>query len=943
MVLGQFLAPTLTGHELNGEEGAMSFCTHCGAGLGLDAHFCPECGTALAVAAQAHVQGTVLAPVETSAPASGAADGKGSLRVTAVPVPRRGDVISTGTPEPHVAPAGATEHILSPATGAGTARAAIKLSQLSPAQTSAAAKDGLLALAAVSGVLLVTVALAAGIFAPEGHHGSPADWLQTAVIILGLGVHAPAELHVAVAAGHGLPADASFVVAATFTPLIVTALVGFGCFWFARRTERRLSSQDAKAAGTASVLTGAVFAGAAALLALLASGMPGFGLTGALLPDASSTASLGANVWYLLPAAFALTASFTFLGRMTALARSRGVPVGQLATSRVRPWLADLRTAKNLTFGAAAVAALGLACALGWSGIDALFFSDPGTAASVSAAPGPGAKTVLGAILVVALLLPNLIVAVVGFALGGTLGVSGSGSVSSSLLGSAPWAGDLGKGVGLFTGGVPTTAYLILLPMLLMALAFGVRAAVQRAPGEPYGPHVWRTSALFASAWVLPAFLVRVSASISGNAAALSQSGDAQGSASAGLGVAGILIVALLWGTIAALGGALIVRFVAAVLPKPVSWLGGFDMDSEWELLLADAVLVRGGKMPARLAAAADDLRGGARPQTLPLDVHPERDRLLAVSAASMIALVLAATIGYRLVQDNVYGPNAVVKEYLSAVASHNVPAALQLLDASTNKNLDKSLLTSAAMGKVPSTVSIESATVTGDRATVTVNQTFDNARTQAKFTLTREGSAAAIFDTWRLNSPFTLLTVATDNSAASSSLTVNGVAASADTHPVFPGVYTVAQPKAGLYQAAHTQVTATGDGAKDATISGQLDPSVQQAADQAVHKMLDTCAKLTDPAPTGCPFSYDNSAISGDIPTNVHWSITGYATVSANVNPNGTISLSTMTQGAAHLSALSTNWAGTVTPVSQDPTFNVSGTLNWDGGDPSTAWISLN
>lgn len=919
----------------------MSFCTECGARLGAEARFCAECGAAHAATAQPEAPGPALARA-TGAP-SGAADGKTAPTVSAAAwAPTWADVIPAVTPPSASAQPPGPDHVPPGSRGAGISHAAIKLSQLPPAQTSAAAKDGLLALGAVSGVLLVTVALAAGIFAPEGHHGSPADWLRTAVVILGLGVHAPAQLHVAVAAGEGVAADAAFLVAATFTPLIVTALIGYGCFWFARRTELRLASQDVKAAGTASVLTGAVFAGSAAVLALLASGMPGFGLSEALALDTSTTASLGANAWYLLPAAFALTASFTFLGRARALATRRGVTLGQLASARVSPWLVDLRAAKNLIFGAAAVTALALACVLGWVAIHAMFFSDPGSAASVSAspAPGPGAKTVIGVILGAVLLLPNLIVASVGFAMGGTLGVSGSGSASSTLLGSTPWAADLGKGVGLFTGGVPTTAYLILLPMLLMALALGIRAAVQRAPGEPYGPHVWRTAALFAGAWVVPAFLVRITASISGNAAALSQSGDAQGSVAAGLGVAGIVLVALVWGTIATLGGALIARFVAAVLPKPISWLGGSDLDPEWKLLLADAVLVRGGKIPPRLAEAADDLQGGARPQTPALDVHPERDRLLAVSAASMVALVLAASIGYSLVQDNVYGPNAVVKQYLSAVTSHNVPAALQLLDASTSKNLDKSLLTTAAMGKEPSKVSIGSTTVTGDQATVTVNQTYPEGPRQATFTLTREGSAAAIFDTWRLDSPFTQLTIATDNGAASPALTVNGVNASADTHPVFPGIYTVAQPKAGLYQATETQVTATGEGAQDATLTSTLDPSVQQAADQAVSKLLDTCATSADSAPTGCPFSYDSYV---DTLTNVHWSITASPTVSVEVGPDGTISLSTISEGAAHLSAVSTDWLGTSSPVSQDPTINVSGTLNWDGGDPSTAWISLN
>lgn len=878
----------------------MFFCTVCGARLEAEARFCAECGTAL----------TNL----TSRPA----------------------------PEPYIAQAGTRPPVPAASRRLDTTRFTIRLSQLTPAQTAATSKDGLRALAAAGGVLLVTVALAAGIFAPEGHRGSPADWLRTTAIILGLGVHAPAELHIAVTGGLGVAANASVVAAATFTPLIVTGLIGFCCFWFARRTERKVSSENIKVAATASLLTGAVFAGAATLLALLGSGSPGFGLTDTLPLDGSTTASLGANPWYLLLAAFALAAACTFLGRMATLARAPGVTLNDLVPARVVPWLTDLRAAKNLMLGAAAVTVFGLACFLGWSGIQALFASDPVSAASSSAAqiPGPGAKEVIGVILAIALLLPNLVVAGVGFALGGTLGLSVSGGASSSLLGSDSWVRDLGKGIGLLNGGVPATAYLILLPMLLMALALGVRSAVQRAPDEAYGPHVWRTTALFAGAWVLPALLVRISVSITGNAAALSESGETFGSATAGLGLFSILIVALLWGTTTALGGALIARFVAAALPRPISLLGGSDLDPEWRLLLAAAVLARGGKIPDRLAAAAEEVCDGVRPQSLPLDVRPKRDRRLAIGAASLVTLVVAGTIGYGVVQDNVYGPEATVREYFSAVAARNVPAALDLLDASTSNGLDKSLLTSAAMRKVPSNVSVGTVTVTGDQATVTVNQTLDGTATQATFTLTREGSAGVIFDAWRLKSPFTQLTISTNNVAASSSLTVNGVVA-AGTHPVFPGVYTVAQPKSGVYQATDTRVSSTGEGSGTATLNGKLDPRVQKAADQAVRKLLDACAKSVDAAPAGCGFSYDVSTNYGDAVTDVRWSIISYPTVSVDDNPDGTISLTTDAEGMAHVTAVSTDWAGNVTPVNQEPRITFSGTLNWEGGDPSTAYIS--
>ena len=90
----------------------------------------------------------------------------------------------------------------------------------------------------------------------------------------------------------------------------------------------------------------------------------------------------------------------------------------------------------------------------------------------------------------------------------------------------------------------------------------------------------------------------------------------------------------------------------------------------------------------------------------------------------------------------------------------------------------------------------------------------------------------------------------------------------------------------------------------------------------------------------TDCPFSWDNPYF-GPNPT-VHWSITSYPTVSVDMGSGGTLSLTTTSEGAAHGSALSQDWSGVV-PLDQDPVITISGTLNWDGGDPSTATVSRN
>jgi hypothetical protein len=95
------------------------------------------------------------------------------------------------------------------------------------------------------------------------------------------------------------------------------------------------------------------------------------------------------------------------------------------------------------------------------------------------------------------------------------------------------------------------------------------------------------------------------------------------------------------------------------------------------------------------------------------------------------------------------------------------------------------------------------------------------------------------------------------------------------------------------------------------------------------------------DAAPTGCGFSYDINTDYGDTLSKVR-SITRYPTVSVDDAPDGTISLTTTSaDGIAQLTAVSTDCAGNVTPVNQEPRITFSGTLQWDDGDPSTASAS--
>jgi len=913
----------------------MSFCGQCGQPASATGSFCAHCGAA-------------TAPVETPAFAAAGADAPvRPLPRTQVPVPPP----SVPAPQPSasmqpLAPSQTQSERWFTAAPASAAipvealppvapRKPLRIGALSPAQTSAALKDGAYALGAVLAVFTVVIAVLASTAADSvsAQGGSPVDWFRGALLALSWAVHAPVALVVSGTFGGGdsessVGGQVSF--AATATPLLLTLVVALAGYVFGRRSERAAASGGVRLLVTAAAATGASFAVLAAVLAAVAAGAPGFGADSSLA-DGHLTAKLSASSLLLLPGALLVVTAGAVLGRAAAAGQAAGGLTGRRwLGAQLGGWRSDVRHALTLLVGALLVA-VGAALAFGaYELLHAAVTSSssvPGSSeVSGATSGGPGAGTyVIGALLT----LPNLLLGLTGAAMGATLGTSGGAGGQSSSGGS--FGGVLNHGVGLLSGGVPTSVYLVVLPMLVMAVAVGARITYARE-GEPArGPQVWRPMVLFAAGWLVLGVLLRLSFTVSGSASALSLfSGDAQGHAGAGLGLPSLVTVALLWALASAAAGPAAARFLASAAPGAAVKLGGRATSGEWRLLLADSVLVRGAKMPPALAAAETALRSGARPRVAPLGQHSVRDRAVLAGAVTLVGLVLVGTVGYRIVADTVYGPDRAVSNYFSALQAGNADRALAMVDSQDLKGLDRSLLTSAALrgAHVPD-IKVGDVQRHGSSASVQVTEGGDS----FSMDLVQQGKANGVFPVWRLRDPFTTLQIATGTSAVPA--TVNGVSVSSPSVPAFPGTYTVALPPSGALGAASSQVTASGSGSQQVALTPTLSPQATEAANDAVRSYLDSCASSTEASPPSCPFSYSG----GSTLTSVHWSITNYPTVSASLDSTGSITVSgDGSTGTAHLDAVDTSYDGTSSPVASDESVTVSGTLQWTGGDPHTA-----
>jgi hypothetical protein len=787
-----------------------------------------------------------------------------------------------------------------PRSFADTASAFVRRARPELPAVQAAALDAVTALAVQIGVLLVVVAVAALTALPSGEHGSPVDWFRSAVWVAGLALGGAVTLDVSGSESVGRLGHATgeMHLAASAVPLLATLTALVAVWWLARRRERTAASRDVAVALGSAVSTAATYAVVLGVLALATRATSGYGFGGDAMVDGSAGLGLGRAAAGALVLTFLAAAA----GRADVRLRAtRGTGVIGALRARLGGWDAPLTAAVGATAVALVLAAVVVL----------------GTALSA----GERVPAVLTALL----LLPNAAVLVAGAAMGATAVYSVEGGLTGelgSLLADEGLAATQ-EGAGLLAGQLPSGwLYLGVLLPIVAVLAAGLRYGQGRPPGERAWTSIWRFALSMAGVWLLLGLVtrMRVGGEFSATAGVLGEDagGAGSGSASSGLGLPSLLLVALVWGALTFAVGRMLTRPVAATFPRSVAALlrlPGAPVHPQWAALLADGITRLGRPVPARVAAA----------HTEPLTVPPLRvsRRRAAFVGVGALALVVAAGGLYtakQVVGSVLYGPEATVDAYLDALADADAGTALTMLDGEPEGAAltDAALRVQKAAGGLDS-VDVGGADVDEDGTTATVPVEYEAGGETRRVTLELrrddEESRLGLFPVWRIGNGLSSVGVSGPSAITGYSVNGQGVADSDEySVPVFPGPVVVTGEVSEIVDTeAVTAVAPFGDG-----IEVALEARLSETGQKAVRKMVEEHLAACLPTRSGdnmfesdCLVGYDDYESSS--PEDIRWTVVSPPEVTSGLGDDGQIAV----QGAVGL--------------------RVSYTYEESGGEPAT------
>ncbi|PKT68130.1 hypothetical protein CW362_36595 [Streptomyces populi] len=733
----------------------------------------------------------------------------------------------------------------------------------------AAAVGALSALGTQLGLLFVVLAVAAQ-FLPEKNTGTVGDWLTATVWVaglalrgtLGLAIEGGGESGSGSGFGDSMPGRFSgqLEIGLTLQLMLFTCTALFAVWWFARRDERRTAADTwARVAGRSA--TGAlVYALAMTVLALATHSSAVFGMNTEELEPAS--VDLGLAVWPLLP----YTVVLVFLADLAARAAVRNGAPGALPgglADRLRDWRSPWIAASTVS---AVLLGLGALTTLGYA-----VFADTDDL-NTGAALGLSLLTLV-----------NSAVCLAGVAMGVTVGSSLSGSASiQSLFGGDDTSQLKDVKAGLFTGGMPGAAYLLLLLVALVVIVAAVRHALAHDPRERTLSTLWRFAVAMAVLWTPLGIMSGPSVTVDGGVdlgvGPIGASGSAHGSVSLGLSVFGTLLLALVWGGLLLVAAQFLTRPLLSAFPSAgarVLRLPGLPVHPQWAALLADAAHRRGRPVPPRLASASTEPL--ACP---PLATDAKWARFTGVGLIVAVVLGGGGTAAWAVVDSQVYGPEAAAEDYVQAVADGRAEDALELLDGSPSGRLLTQAALAAQRKAAPMTdVSVDEVDASDTTATVTVSYSVGGNEHETSLLLVadEEDKHLGLWRRWKVSDGLARVDVTASSLLREAK--VNGVTVPLEDGSaeltVFPGTVTVEGVDSGYVAASGggSVVVDPGDSGSADGLDAALTAEGEHAAQQAVVTELAQCAeRSTTLEPEDCPISPDNYYSSVDEAEDVHW-----------------------------------------------------------------------
>jgi hypothetical protein len=696
-------------------------------------------------------------------------------------------------------PAGAPELVAAPSDGLPFG--------LAPADGTDALRVVARAFLPVLGALTVLVGVLAQAVLPDGHEGSPADWLRTAVVLTAMSMGGRAALDGSVGAVGGGVAEMSTAV--RLTPLTVTLVLLVLVARGGARAERRQPST-----GRAHLLARSLVPGLVAGLGLAAAALLARTATLYGLDLAGSFGRAGAGVHFGAGPLGTLLGTSLLVSLTTLAARAS---VGRVSLVPSTP---ERGAGRSWSLRVLRTAAAGLAVCAGVLLVVALLFQ-----AAVGDDLDGNRPQELAAL---ALLGPNLVLVLCLLALGIPLTFGAPGSGNSDVL-LELLAADTGDDRSLSLLDAPPALLLLLVPVVVV-LGTAVRRSLRNPQPPTPASGVRLAAAVGVLAAVAAALVLRISVDASGTG-----SGAFGRSAGASAGPS------LLWAPLLAAGWAALVvaatRFgptLALSLPPRVSRaLAGRDIRPAWAATLA-------GTAPAPAGRRSAAVRGG----------------LAAVAGAAVLGL--AGLIAVAVVDAVVHTPQAAAEEYLAAVADADVERVREHLETPLEGPgvlLGPDVLSSADFTPI-SDVRVGRVERRGRSAVVHVVYTVAGQQMRDSLEMVPGESRYGLLRTWQVAGGLPGVEVPPQPPLE---VTLSGLSVGDGWYPALPGGYTFRAAENRMLTADEIRIVVTAAGQNGPVVlEPRVRPGLLEEAERAVRDGIERCARSTALPADGCPFLSD-------------------------------------------------------------------------------------
>ncbi|MEI2730448.1 MAG: hypothetical protein V9G08_00255 [Dermatophilaceae bacterium] len=553
-------------------------------------------------------------------------------------------------------------------------------------------------------------------------------------------------------------------------------------------------------------------------------------------------------------------------------------------------------------------------------------------------------RTTLGLVLLAPLVGAGLLTLGVGFAHGGSIGASGAVGIFGG-----------SQSTHLLSAGVPRWLLLLLLVPVIATVVTGLRVGL----GMPVGWHAqWR------DAWVTPVALllgwlvidaVLGQASVEGSARSVPLLGTVAGGASFGLSAATALIVGS-WGLVVEVSARVLAPSALRAFPS----LPALLRVRSWAP--ASTVPAPVGVVPPGPAGAAypvtTSATGGASPSLAQAvgaaaPLSPQQRKRLTIASLVGVGIVGVFLLGagaISWISANYFGPQLVVKDYLSALEDGDAAKANELADPGI-ANADRAGLSAAVLSgatKRIDSVSVSDPIVVDSGATVRAQYSLDGVAVTTVMRLERSGSTFGVFPTWRLVSnlarqvPVSSPTGITIGDTVLTEVPADSSSFGNSTVYLYPGIYEITGAKNSpvtKWLRSSTERLAVTSGATGGSRSIRITvtPTAGLADEvtKMMHTLIDDCAKTGAARPQvnggRCPFS---TYSSDDKAT---WTVISYPELKVDISSGRRLDVSSTKSGSVQVTTKGfsdTPYTTTdsVTIWSRSLAINLDGTLAWAG-----------